>query len=412
VYLGLDYLNWHAQDGFMRFVFLLAALMWSVPALSQPANDMIQKRAQGQAQFPATPDGFKAERFAANLGGISALALGEDGALYVADDVKGRVYKLIDRDLDGRVDSTRVIASGLDGPSGLAVIGEDVYVSDQDAVWKLGARAEGRSVLASLKNIPNAIGPKPLLASADDNGLLLAINTANETGRIVSINIKSGEADLIARGPGPITAMAQRPGSALWIGVKNNLIPVTSSEYDQANGFALQAGVVIKGLVVPGQFPDMPETLSEYHESLIVAQGGGRRLTGSNATGMNVLAIKTQFGVPTETVSVLVDGFLSTSGRSGWGQPGNMVLDRRGMLLADSWSGTVWQVTHASPADVRIKDDVEPKELTEKPVSPTGPNGPRLEKGSLIEHASTIQTGSTIVEKWEKEQKEAESEAD
>ena len=72
---------------------------------------------------------------------------------------------------------------------------------------------------------------------------------------------------------------------------------------------------------------------------------------------MQLIAIPTEFGQPSGVTHVLVEIFLTQSGRSAWGQPGQIVMDKRGLFFADL-NGAVWRLsaTPLPPAKVTIVD--------------------------------------------------------
>lgn len=84
------------------------------------------------------PPGFTISRFAAGLDGPRMLALGPDGAVYVAERTTGRILRLPDRDGDGRLDQIEVVAEGLTAPSSLAFYQDgSLYVGEPGQVLRL-----------------------------------------------------------------------------------------------------------------------------------------------------------------------------------------------------------------------------------------------------------------------------------
>lgn len=76
------------------------------------------------------PPGFHIAVFAEGLTGARAMSEGEDGAVYVGSARAGTVYAVRDTNGDGRADQVRTVASGLNGPNGVAVLKGDLYVAE------------------------------------------------------------------------------------------------------------------------------------------------------------------------------------------------------------------------------------------------------------------------------------------
>jgi len=170
--------------------------------------------------------------------------------------------------------------------------------------------------------------------------------------------------------------------------------------------------------MLPGQYlaPDeWPITLKDH---IIAAQSGPK--------AMQRIAIPTEFGQPSGPPRVLVDGFLSSTGRSAWGTPGAMVMDKRGLFFADRYNGTVWRLS-AKPS---VKDTPQPevekvaqeaaKEVDKSALDPaklppsqrplligSGIKGSQIGDASLLGPASQLETGSTIIDAYEKAEAEA-----
>ena len=120
------------------------------PYASQSASrnpDVIDPPAGARLRVPA---GFAVQLFADGLDGPRWLALGPDGSVLVAESRENRIRRLDDRDGDGVAESNAVLADGRNGlnqPLGMALVGDDLFVGNTDAVmrYRLAAgRVEGR----------------------------------------------------------------------------------------------------------------------------------------------------------------------------------------------------------------------------------------------------------------------------
>ncbi len=97
------------------------------PSTTIPPPDEVAARLR-------VPPGFVVRGFAAGLAGLRLMAVGPDGALYVAERTAGRVTRLADADRDGRADRNEPVLNGLNGPHGLEWMGDCLYVAEDDQV--------------------------------------------------------------------------------------------------------------------------------------------------------------------------------------------------------------------------------------------------------------------------------------
>src|SRR2546423_12591906 len=88
------------------------------------------------------PGGFTVNLFAQRIPAPRNLALGPDGAVYVALQGAGQIARLVDADGDGVAESVVTVLTGLDQPFGLAFRSDTLYFAEQRAVKRL-ARAGG-----------------------------------------------------------------------------------------------------------------------------------------------------------------------------------------------------------------------------------------------------------------------------
>ena len=76
------------------------------------------------------PSGFSINTYAQKVEGARSLALGPAGIVFVGSRSQGKVYALIDRNLDHRAEEVVVIAGGLNSPNGVAYHNEALYVAE------------------------------------------------------------------------------------------------------------------------------------------------------------------------------------------------------------------------------------------------------------------------------------------
>jgi glucose/arabinose dehydrogenase len=97
-----------------------------VPSTIQPARAI------------SLPPGFAIGVYDQGLNGPRMMAIGQDGALYVAERGANRVVRLVDANHDGQADGIQVVASGLNQPDSLAFSPDgSLYVSETTRIWRL-----------------------------------------------------------------------------------------------------------------------------------------------------------------------------------------------------------------------------------------------------------------------------------
>jgi glucose/arabinose dehydrogenase len=128
----------------------IVAFLAAAPALAQlggPPNPEIGARIRGvpQPPFPTAADklplaqfnlprGFKAEVFASGIADARSLRVGDKGTVFVGNRSRDKVYALVEQ--NGRRE-TKVIASGLDRPNGLAFHNGALYIAEGTKISKL-----------------------------------------------------------------------------------------------------------------------------------------------------------------------------------------------------------------------------------------------------------------------------------
>lgn len=116
--------------GRIFLVLFLVAIGWTPGCRSEDALQKIR-----------VPQGFHIGYFSADTPNARSMALGEDGTVYVGTFKHGKVYALRDENRDGVAERTFTVASGLNAPNGVAVLGGDLYVAEIHRIVKLEAIA-------------------------------------------------------------------------------------------------------------------------------------------------------------------------------------------------------------------------------------------------------------------------------
>lgn len=82
------------------------------------------------------PPGFQISVFAENLEGPRSLALGRKGTLFVGTRHSGKVYAVVDRNMDGKADKTLLLDRDLNMPNGVAFRDGSLYVAEVNRVLR------------------------------------------------------------------------------------------------------------------------------------------------------------------------------------------------------------------------------------------------------------------------------------
>ncbi len=82
------------------------------------------------------PSGFKIDIYASKVKNARAMTVSPNGTVYVGSRKEGKVYALIDKNNDYKVDEVVIVASGLKMPTGVVYVNGDLYVSEVSRVLK------------------------------------------------------------------------------------------------------------------------------------------------------------------------------------------------------------------------------------------------------------------------------------
>jgi len=307
-----------------------------------------------------------------------------------------RITLLRDANGDGVVDTRTVFLAGLHSPIGMALVGNDFYVADTDAVLRF-PYAEGDTKIAApgTKVVDLPAGPlnhhwtKNLVASADGARLYVAVGSnsnvgengmAAEAGRaaIWEVDAKTGAHRIFASGLRNPVGLAWEPSThALWAAVNerdelgSDLVPDYMTAVREGGFYGwpycyygtahVDARVqpprpdLVAGALVPDY------ALGPHTASLGLAWSGGGRLGPAYAEGMfvgqhgswnrrpfsgyRVVFVPFIGGKPSGPPVDVLTGFLTDAGDAS-GRPVAVAIDKGGALLvADDVGNTVWRVS-------------------------------------------------------------------
>nr|WP_245549253.1 sorbosone dehydrogenase family protein [Noviherbaspirillum massiliense] len=306
-----------------------------------------------------------------------------------------RITLLRDANGDGVPETRTVFLQGLNSPFGMALVGNDFYVANSDAVVRFPYTPGATQITQpGVKVADLPAGPinhhwtKDLIASRDGRRLYATVGSnsnaaengiENETNRaaILEIDPATGSTRLFASGLRNPNGLSWQPQSgALWVAVNerdelgNDLVPdyMTSVKEGGFYGWPYSYyGRHVDDRVKP-QRPDLVEKaivpdyalgahtaslgLTFYQGSLFPKRYEGGAFIGQHGSwnrkprsGYKVIFVPFTNGMPSGGAEDILTGFLSPEGDAR-GRPVGVAVDRTGALLvADDVGNTIWRVT-------------------------------------------------------------------
>lgn len=394
-------------------------------------------------QLPTVPQGYQVSAIATDLAIPRQMLVLPNGDILVAEGRGGHAPKLKPKDIiaapikakgntqvksgnrltllrdadgDGVYELKTVFADGLNAPYGLAMIGNTLYVANQDALVTFAyepgqtrASAAPR-VLTALPAAINHHWTKAMTASADGRYLYVGIGSNSNVGergldveidraRIWQIDAQTGAHRDYATGIRNPTALAIQPGTGtVWTVVNErdeigpNLVPdyLTSVQDGGFYGwpysywgrtedtrvmprnpqkvataltpdYALGSHVAALGLDFSS--PVMGE---RFAEGVFVGQHGS--WNRNPPVGYKVVFVPFRNGRPAGDPIDFVSGFRTAQGDTR-GRPVGVAVDPRGALLvADDLANTIWRVVPTAAA--RPASPAAPAAPVEGPAAP------------------------------------------
>jgi glucose/arabinose dehydrogenase len=303
-----------------------------------------------------------------------------------------RITLFRDADGDGVPEGRHVFLEGLNSPFGMALVGNDLYVANTDAVVRFPYQtgqtrisARGVKVVDLPAGARNHHWTKNLIASRDGTKLYVTTGSnsnvaeygmAEEVGRaeIWEVDAKTGKHRTFASGLRNPNGLGWEPRSgALWTVVNerdelgSDLVPdyLTSVRDGGFYGWPYSYfGANVDERVKPPR-PDLvakaikPDYALGNHVAplgLVFSQGaklafGEGAYVGQHGSwnrrprsGYNVVFIPFRDGKPSGKPVEVLSGFLSPEGEA-YGRPVGVAIDKRGALLvADDVGNVVWRV--------------------------------------------------------------------
>lgn len=309
-----------------------------------------------------------------------------------------RITLLRDADGDGRAEVKRIFLSGLSSPFGMALIGNDLYVANADAILRFpyrGGEAEITAPPIKVVDLPG--GPlnhhwtKNIVASADGKTLYASVGSNSNVGEngmeneanraaILAVDLATGRVMPYATGLRNPVGMGFEPVTGLlWTAVNerdeigSDLVPDYMTSVRQGGFYGWPYSYYGQHLDerVKPQRPDLvasaivpdyalgPHTaslgLAFYTADLLPAQYRGGVFIGQHGSwnrnppsGYKVIHVPFKDGKPDGRPQDVLTGFLDDKGAA-LGRPVGVAVDGRGALLvADDVGNVIWRVAPAA----------------------------------------------------------------
>lgn len=311
-----------------------------------------------------------------------------------------RITLLRGIDANGQAKTRTVFLQGLHSPFGMALVGNDFYVANSDAILRFPYQTGQTQITAAgvkLIDLPagkiNHHWTKSLLASRDGKRLYVTVGSNSNVGEngmenevdrasIHEIDLATGHSRLFASGLRNPNGLAWQPQSGvLWTTVNerdelgNDLVPdyMTSVQDGAFYGWPYSYyGQHVDTRINPSR-PDLVSRaispdyalgahtaslgLVFYSADLLPKKYAGGAFVGQHGSwnrqphsGYKVIFVPFADGRPAGLPQDVLTGFLSAEGNA-YGRPVGVAVDQAGaVLVADDVGNIIWRVTPAERA--------------------------------------------------------------
>jgi glucose/arabinose dehydrogenase len=304
-----------------------------------------------------------------------------------------RITLLRDSDGDGVAESRFVFLEGLHSPFGMALVGNELYVANTDAIVRFTyapgqthITSQGTKLVELPAGPPNYHWTKNVIASADGSRLYATVGSNSnvaengiekEDGRaaIWEIDPRTGSHRIFASGLRNPVGLAWE-GGALWVSVNerdelgSDLVPdyMTSVRDGGFYGWPysyfgqhiddrakparpdLVANAIVPDYALGAHTASLSLTSSKgttlparFREGMFVGQHGS--WNRAPQSGYGVIFVPFSGGKPSGDAIEVLTGFLDKHGDAR-GRPVGVAIDKRGgLLVADDVGNVVWRVS-------------------------------------------------------------------
>jgi glucose/arabinose dehydrogenase len=323
---------------------------------------------------------------------IMAIGMKKAGA---ATPSANRITLLRDADGDGVAETRTVFLKNLNSPFGMALVRDQLYVANTDAVVRFPYKTGDTEITAPPTKVTDLPGgplnhhwTKTLIANREGTKLYASVGSTSNVGEnglekeegracIHEIDLASGQKRIFASGLRNAVGLAWQPQSgALWAAVNerdelgNDLVPdyMTSVKDGGFYGWPYSyfgqhvdervkpqnAELVRKALLPDYALGSHTASLglAFYAGKLFPAKYAGGAFVGQHGSwnrkppsGYKVIFVPFKDGKPAGPPEDVLTGFLSSEGDA-FGRPVGVVVDAKGALLvADDVGNVIWRVT-------------------------------------------------------------------
>jgi glucose/arabinose dehydrogenase len=343
------------------------------------------------------PPGFRISLVSDRVPGARQMALARSGTLFIGTIREGKVYVLPDANRDRRADSVLVLDEGLTMPSGVELIGSDLYVGALNRV--LAYRGVGARKLPKTMPKPEIVtevlpdkthhgwkylrkGPDGFLYVPVGAPCNVCLSYDQRFASILTMDPKNGETVLYASGIRNSVGIAFHPATKeLWFSDNGRDMmgdDIPADEINHATGPGQHFGFPY---IHAGDIPDpefgvgrslegyVPPVVkiqahsaalgitfytgkmfpADYKHALFVAEHGS--WNRSSKVGYRVSVIRFDAdGVA--RYEPFATGWLANE--DAWGRPNDVLVARDGsLLISDDQAGAIYRVTYKAPPKSR-----------------------------------------------------------
>ncbi len=298
-----------------------------------------------------------------------------------------------DTDGDGVANESHVFAGGLHSPFGMALIGDDLYIANTDAVLRftyapgMTTLTTAPEVIARVPSGKNHHWTKNILPSADEQSLFVTVGSNSNVGEcgpdveadraaIHRLDLHTGELELFAHGlRNPVGLALETSTDTLWTVVNerdelgSDLVPDYATAVRKGDFFGWPYTYYGEHPQpnLDSRWPDAQPTArapdyavgahtasldiefsydsalpDKWRNGMFVSQHGS--WNRQPRAGYRVIYIPFNEGVPNGKPEEIVGGFLDTDGNA-QGRPAGLAIDSTGaLMIADDVGNVIWRV--------------------------------------------------------------------
>lgn len=332
------------------------------------------------------PPGFAVQVFAAGLKAPRHMALGPDGAIYVAEKGANRISRLPDTDRNGVADAVEPYATGLASVHGVEWHNGALYAGATDGIYRFatpvrpGDRGEKLVDLPTGGHVTRTVhfGPDGRMYVTVGSSCNACVESDPRRAAMWVYNADGSGGRLFARGLRNTVDFAFHPETGAIYGVDNGRDQLGDDRPPEELNLIKDGGdygwpVCHGGDIVDPQFgkPDScqgteppavnmqahsaPLGVLFYTAKQFPAQYSGRLFIAfhgswnrSEKTGYKVVTVPFEGGRPSGQPEDFLAGWLTADGA--WGRPVGVLQTADGaLLISDDQGGVIYRVTYTAP---------------------------------------------------------------